>query len=430
MILKPDPGPIGVFFGRAMLLIAVLVLLVAWAGPIAWQGPGTAPVADLFAAAPAGTPTLTPPASPTPTGVAVGMEAVTAVASKGAINLSGEWRHQGVAQVQDALFAPDTDDSAWPITTAPARWTDQKINSADVMAVVYRRTVRVPAEWQGQSIGINAWFYPGSSMVYVNGTAVEPQGSLFAPYADVSGLLHYGQDNLIAVSTTGDGIRELAEMDPPLLGPLGQKLLTRVVRQEVTISTTTQPLKANLFYPETGRRLPVVVFAATGHADYPLKDDWQVLNEDMARLGYVSLAVAFYKFTPAEYDAVLQYLKGLDSVDSERVAMVGAMRATPSVVQAAVANEAVRAVILISSAKIAEIAKIGDRAVLFIGSENETGARTLSAARKMADQLQGPHDILALPGKSTGVNVLDTDWNLVRTAILSWLGAYLTNLGQ
>jgi hypothetical protein len=144
----------------------------------------------------------------------------------------------------------------------------------------------------------------------------------------------------------------------------------------------------------------------------------------------VSLAVAFYKFTPAEYDAVLQYLKGLDSVDSERVAMVGAMRATPSVVQAAVANEAVRAVILISSAKIAEIAKIGDRAVLFIGSENETGARTLSAARKMADQLQGPHDILALPGKSTGVNVLDTDWNLVRTAILSWLGAYLTNLGQ
>jgi len=27
-----------------------------------------------------------------------------------------------------------------------------------------------------------------------------------------------------------------------------------------------------------------------------------------------------------------------------------------------------------------------------------------------------------LPGKSTGVNVLDTDWNPVRAGIMGWLG--------
>jgi hypothetical protein len=34
------------------------------------------------------------------------------------------------------------------------------------------------------------------------------------------------------------------------------------------------------------------------------------------------------------------------------------------------------------------------------------------------ERLTGSHDILVLPGKSTGVNVLDTDWNQVRAGIM------------
>ncbi len=418
MSRNPSTGVTGCSRRGAAVLMSLSLLLAVWAGSMV--APGTA-----VASEPVSAPTAT--AAPTLPVVAGGQEAVTAVASEGAIDLSGEWRYQVVSAVEDSLFDPATDDSAWPTTVAPGRWADQGIGGEDVIAVVYRRTVEVPAEWQGNPIGISAWFYPGGSVVHVNGEVVEPQGSLFALFADVGDLLHYGQSNVIAVSTTGDGIRELAEVGPPLLGPVGQRILTKVVRQDVTIPAPDMPLSANLFSPEGGEGLPAVVFAATGHADYSLKDDWQVLNEDMARQGIVSLAVAFNKFTAPEFDAVFQYLSALDSVDPERMALVGAMKATQPTVQAAIASENVRAVILVSSAKIPEIAQLGDRPVLFICSEKETGAPTCSFARKMADQITGPHQILTLPGKSTGVNVLDTDWNQVRAAMLDWLERYLVS---
>ncbi|MGA2380766.1 MAG: hypothetical protein ABSG85_15820, partial [Spirochaetia bacterium] len=166
-------------------------------------------------------------AGSTPQGFAESTVSIIAVVRETAIDLNSAWRYKVVSQVDDSLFAPETEDSAWPTTQAPARWTDQGIERGDLTVAVYRRTVKVPAAWQGKAIGISAWFYPGSSMVYVNGHAVDPQGSLFALIADVSGLLRYGQDNLIAVSTTQDGIREAAQMDPPLLGPVGQKLVTK-----------------------------------------------------------------------------------------------------------------------------------------------------------------------------------------------------------
>ena len=50
--------------------------------------------------------------------------------------------------------------------------------------------------------------------------------------------------------------------------------------------------------------------------------------------------------------------------------------------------------------------------------------RRFPLRRLDTEQLAGPHDILVLPGKSTGVNVLDTDWNPVRAGIIGWLGKY------
>jgi hypothetical protein len=42
--------------------------------------------------------------------------------------------------------------------------------------------------------------------------------------------------------------------------------------------------------------------------------------------------------------------------------------------------------------------------------------RRFPPRRLDADQLTGRHDILVLPGKSTGVNVLDADWNQICAA--------------
>jgi pimeloyl-ACP methyl ester carboxylesterase len=184
-------------------------------------------------------------------------------------------------------------------------------------------------------------------------------------------------------------------------------------------------MKANLFYPEGAGRLPVVVFAATGHADYSLKDDWHLLNEDLARLGFVSLAVAFNQFSASELEALFQYLAGLEMVDPSRIAFVGAMRATRFVVQAAIANKAVRALVLISSAKIPEIGLLVDRPVLIVCSKGETFAPTLAIARQIADQLTGQRQVVVLPGKSSGVNVLETDWNQFRAETLEWLRRFL-----
>ena len=159
---------------------------------------------------------------------------------------------QGCSPGAGLAVCSDLDDSSWAVASAPGRWTDQGIPHDELTVVVYRKTVRVPAEWKGRAIGISAWFYPGISNVRVNGQPVDPQGPLPAMYAEVSALLRYGEDNTIVVATTGDGVRELAETDPPLLGPLGQKSLTRVVRKDVVVPAPGRPMAANLFFP--GRR--------------------------------------------------------------------------------------------------------------------------------------------------------------------------------
>jgi hypothetical protein len=352
-------------------------------------------------------------------------DVVTGVVREGAIDLSGTWRCKAVAQVEDSLFAAATDDSAWQRVQAPGRWADQKINAERAPAVVYRRTVKVPAEWQGRQVGISAWFCAGDSIVSVNGREVDPEGPPDALTADVSSLLRYGQDNFLAVSTTGDGIHELAESGPPLLGPLGQRHLTGVIRTDLNIPALPKPLAASLFLPEAGKQLPLIIFAATGHADYSIKDDWRQLNDDLARMGYASLAVVFSKFTPQEFQAVLQYAAALDGVDHSRIALVGAMKATRAVTLAAVAQPDVRTVVLVSSARIPEIAQLGERPVLFICGDKEASVPALSAAREMAGMLAGPHDIAALTSSAGGVALLDTSWNELREALLVWLGKYL-----
>ncbi len=359
------------------------------------------------------------------TAFAAADDLVTGVAREGAIDLSGAWRCAAVPQVGDSLFSSSTDDSTWQSVQAPGRWADQKANAEGMPAVVYRRTVKVPADWKGKQIGIAAWFCGDGSLVYVNGQEVDPSGPPNAMYADVSSLLLYGQDNLIAVSTTGDGVRELAEAGPPLLGPIGQRHLTKVVRTDISIPVQPRALSASLYRPDGGQDLPLVIFAATGHADYAIKDDWRQLNDDLARKGYASLAVVFYKFTPQEFQAVFQYAAGLEAVDHSRIALVGAMKATRPAALAAIANPDVRTLVLVSSARIPEIARIGERPVLFICGDKEASVPALSAARGMADSLAGPHDIAVLSSTESGTALLDTSWNGLRAALLGWLAEHL-----
>lgn len=352
-------------------------------------------------------------------------EVVKAVTSDEAISLVGQWRCQAVSQVDETLLSEKTDDSQWASVEAPGRWEVQKANPQGLPAVIYRRTVAVPAEWKGRQVGISAWFCGADSLVYVNGQEVDPAGPPNALYADVSSILRFEEENLIAVSTTGDGIRELAEAGPPLLGPIGQKTLTKVTRTTVSIPAQPRPLPANLFVPEGKTGLGLVIFASTGHADYSIKDDWRQLNDDLARRGYASLAVQFSRFTPEEFAAVLSYASSLGAVDQSRIALVGTMKAGRPAAMAAIASPGVRGLVLVSSAKVPEIAQMGDRPVLFVCGDRESSVPALAAARQMSEGLTGPHAIAALTSTASGVALLDTSWNGLREALLGWLDQQL-----
>jgi len=41
----------------------------------------------------------------------------------------------------------------------------------------------------------------------------------------------------------------------------------------------------------------------------------------------------------------------------------------------------------------------------------------------MAGQLKGKTDILILPGNSSSVEILETNWNTVRSKMLEWLSS-------
>jgi len=82
-------------------------------------------------------------------------------------------------------------------------------------------------------------------------------------------------------------------------------------------------------------------------------------------------------------------------------------------------------VVLVSSARIPEIAQLGERPVLFICGDKEASVPALSAARDMSGVLAGPHDIAMLSSSGSGVALLDTSWNGLREALLAWLGKYL-----
>ena len=62
---------------------------------------------------------------------------------------------------------------------------------------------------------------------------------------------------------------------------------------------------------------------------------------------------------------------------------------------------------------------------LLVCSRRERFAPTAAIAGRMAEELTGPHQVVVLPGISSGANVLDTDRNQTREAMLERLRQYL-----
>ena len=389
--------------GHHVLIAAVLVILLA--GNCA---PATAPP---------------PTPTPTPLALAEGQEAIADVSLRDAIELTGPWRFRQVEMFTGEMAGPDYDDSGWGEVQAPALWSEQGLGDlvGEAKVVVYRRQVQVPADWKGKLIGISAWFNPHDSSVFVNGQRVEPLRKPFAPFADVSGLLKYGQANTIAVTTLYDGLFEMAEAGPARLGPIEERPVTRVLQEDVTIPTGAGEANATLVRPAAGQGLPALVLIATGSHGMGERTEWLVLAADLARQGYVSLPVALKIQKPEGALAAVDYLRSQPAVDPARIVLVGASRGGETVIRAAVLDAQIVSVVVISSPPVDEVAQLGQRPILFMAAEGDQRGRVLEQAEAMATLAQGPHQVIALPGNGHGTYVLVNAWNATRQALVAWL---------
>ncbi len=101
-------------------------------------------------------------------------------------------------------YSVNFDDSKWDSIDAGKRWEDQGYRDMDGYAW-YRKTVDIPADWKEKEVWIKFGAVNDAYDLYVNGKLVSSYGASKYSLADkptfskVSGFLHYGKINQIAL---------------------------------------------------------------------------------------------------------------------------------------------------------------------------------------------------------------------------------------
>lgn len=398
------------------------VLLVLAAGCSQPPGPPT-----QLLPPPAPTPTLEP--SPTSAPLLPGQEAIWDVSLENAINLNGKWRYAQVKAFKEDMTKPEFDDSQWAEIYAPAPWDDQGM--ADQVGkgtvVVYRRLVDAPDEWKGQPIGIHAWFNPFASQVFVNGERVEPTRKPFAAYADISGLLRYGEKNTIAVIVQYDGFLDFAESGPARIGPLVERPVTQVVHEEVVIDSPEGQAAGTIIRPGEKKNLPGLVLVATGSHGMAEKTAWYDLADDLARQGFISLAVALPQQKPGGVMAAIKFLRKQPAVNPDQILLFGVDQSSEAVIQAVEQDANIAGVILLSPPQVIdEIAALNNCPLLLMGSQGDRNGLILEQIEEMAEKV-GSAQVVSLPGDGHGMFIITNTWNALRQALLNWLKQNIPN---
>jgi dienelactone hydrolase len=364
----------------------------------------------------------TPSEPPLPT-LAPGQEAILDVSLEDAISLAGQWRYSKVDLFNPEMTLPEYDDSAWDETYAPASWEEQGMGEwiGSGTVVIYRRRIEIPESWKNAKIGISAWFNPFGSSVFVNGVRAEPERKPFAPYADVSEILLYGQSNTLAVTVMDDGYLEFAEAGAPRIGRLEMRSVTQILHEDHAIHTEEGEAAATLIRPAERKNLPAMVLVATGSHGLAEREPWFDLADDFARQGYASLVLALPIQKADGVLAGVEYLRSIPEVDPQKVIVFGVDQAAPAVVGAAIQDPSIRGVILLSAMIVEEIGQLENCPVLFLASEGDRRGYVLEQAKTMAQQVKGPTQVIALPGEGHGTFLFSNVWNPLRKALLEWL---------
>jgi hypothetical protein len=419
---------------KIWLGLLVLILIVGCFGCAASPSPTLAPAATLPPATsspatspPPTTPPPTPlpptPLPPTAIPLLPGQELIRDVSLTNSIDLTGKWRFSQVKGFSESLTLPGFDDSQWADTDAPAAWAAQGL--ADQVGkgviVVYRRQVDVPAGWKGKPTGIHAWFNPFASRVFVNGQQVDPARTPFAAYADVSDLLKYGEKNTLVVVTQYDGWLEFAEAGPARLGLLEDRPVTKVVQEELTIDTPDGKADATLIYPAEKTNLPGLLLVATGSHGMGEKINWYDLAADLARQGYVSLAVALPQQKPENVLAALKFFRARPMLNPTKILLFGVDQSSEPALQAALQDSSLNNLILLSPPQVIDdAAKLAKLPLLMLASQGDRSGLILDQVKETAKKAANAQ-VVALPGEGHGTFIITNTWNALRQAVLDWL---------
>ncbi len=98
------------------------------------------------------------------------------------------------------------------------------------------------------------------------------------------------------------------------------------------------------------------------------------------------------------------------------------MKGTAALRQAA-EETAPQALITLSARQRDLPTTIGTPVLLIATTQDALGPTTVYADR-IAETLAGPSEVLILPGKQSGLSILEAHWNPVRQAALGWLALY------
>ncbi|MCI0393510.1 MAG: alpha/beta fold hydrolase [Chloroflexi bacterium] len=208
--------------------------------------------------------------------------------------------------------------------------------------------------------------------------------------------------------------------------------------EDVTIEASDGLAIQATFYPAsaTGRAPGVMLL----HMNGGQRQDWDQIAPQLAKAGYAVLAVDMrghgetggssdWQQTPDDLQQVWAYFTGRKDVDPERTAIVGASIGSSMALLAAVAEPAIRTVVLLSPGlnyfnvtTDDAITAYGERPVLIVASEEDT--ESAESARTLSELALGEVQLEMVQGAGHGTAMFDAQPELL-DLILAWLDAHL-----
>lgn len=124
------------------------------------------------------------------------------------VNLGGKWRFNASAP-NDFWRLGSPTSAGWSDIEVPGEWVMQGFEAPNDVATGYRRGFNVPAEWRGGRVKLRCDGVYSDARVWINGKEAGGHIGGFTPFElDVTGLINFMGDNIIAVAVKNESVAD------------------------------------------------------------------------------------------------------------------------------------------------------------------------------------------------------------------------------